>query len=191
MRYISHIKNSSERLAIAACASGVVLVSATCSNKSTGAGIDSMVQEEVLYHADNDIAMTVRSIVDAVRVGEVLSHEDYDFDGILTDGQGTPLYTDIEGAPGEWVVKVENDSTASISNRKIGDLMDDDLRSYILSALNLNNADLVSAYENPVKENEMIYYFDNGDIDINFSMRPVTTLSGVEGTLMTITISKK
>lgn len=144
-----------------------------------------------MYHADNDIAMTVRSIVDAVRVGEVLSHEDYDFDGILTDGQGSPLYTDIEGAPGEWIVKVENDTTASISNRKIGDLMDDDLRSYILSALNLNNADLVSAYENPVKENEIIYYFDSGDIDINFSTRPVTTPSGIDGTLMTITISKK
>lgn len=185
------MKNRSERLAMVACASGAVLVSASCSQKNVSAGYDTVVQEENIYHADNDIAMTVRSIVDAVRVGESLSPADYDFEGILTDGQGTPLYTDIEGAPGEWEVKVENDSSAQISNRRIGDLMDDDLRSYILDALNLNISDLVTAYENPKTENEMIYYFDTGDIDLNFSTRPVTTPSGIEGTLMTIRISKK
>lgn len=191
MRYISDLKNKSERLAMVACASGAVLVSASCSQKNLSAGYDTVVEEESVYHADNDIAMTVRSIVDAIRVGETLSPADYDFGGILTDGQGTPLYTDIGGAPGEWVVKVENDSTAIIANRKIGDLMDDDLRTYILDALSLNNADLVSAYQNPEAENELIYYFDTGDVDINFSTRPVTTPSGIEGTLMTIRISKK
>lgn len=185
------MKNKSERLAMVACASGAVLVSASCSQKNVSAEYDTVVQEENVYHADNDIAMTVRSIVDAVRVGESLSPADYDFEGILTDGQGTPLYTDIEGAPGEWEVKVENDSSAQISNRRIGDLMDDDLRTYILDALNLNISDLVTAYENPKTENEMIYYFDTGDIDLNFSTRPVTTSSGIEGTLMTIRISKK
>lgn len=185
------MKNKSEHLAMVACASGAVLVSASCSQKNVSAGYDTVVQEENVYHADNDIAMTVRSIVDAVRVGEALSPSDYDFDGILTDGQGTPLYTDIGGAPGEWVVKVENDSTAVIANRRIGDLMYDDLRSYILDALSLNNVDLVSAYQNPESENELIYYFDTGDVDINFSTRPVTIPSGIEGTLMTIRISKK
>lgn len=53
-----------------------------------------------MFHADNDIAMTVRSLVDAVRVGETLLPADYDFVGVLTDGQGTPLYTDVDGAPG-------------------------------------------------------------------------------------------
>lgn len=191
MRYISHLKNSSEKIALAAYASGAVLVSASCGNKTASIGYDSVAQEEIQFHADNDIAMTVRSIVDAVRVGETLVPVDYDFAGVLTDGQGTPLYTDLEGAPGEWTVKVENGDEATISNRFIGDLMYDDLRTYILGTLNLNSADLVSAYENPNNEEEFIYHYDAGDIDINFSTVPVTTHSGLEGTLMTIRISKK
>lgn len=191
MRYISHLKNSSEKFALAACASGAVLVSASCGNKTTGVGYDTVTQEEIQFHADNDIAMTVRSIVDAVRVGETLLPDDYDFEGVLTDGQGTPLYTDLEGAPGEWNVKIVDGDEAEISNRYIGDLMDDDLRMYILGALNLNDADLISAYKNPANEDEFIYHYDSGDIDINFSTVPVISQSGLEGTLMTITISKK
>ena len=42
-------------------------------------------------HADNDIAMTLRSIIDAVKVGEPLNAEHYDFTGTLTDGSGRPL----------------------------------------------------------------------------------------------------
>ncbi|MCM1489517.1 MAG: hypothetical protein NC095_01630 [Muribaculum sp.] len=191
MRYISHLKNSSEKFALAAYASSAVLVSATCGNKTTSVGYDSVAQEEIQFHADNDIAMTVRSIVDAVRVGETLMPDDYDFDGVLTDGQGTPLYTDLEGAPGQWRVKVVGDEEAEISNRYIGDLMDDDLRIYILGALNLNDADLISAYKNPSNEDEFIYHYDTGDIDINFSTLPAVSASGLEGTLMTISISKK
>lgn len=191
MSYIGNLKSKGEKIALAACASGAVFVAASCSPRGNQVVYDSALQEESPFHADNDIAMTVRSIVDAVRVGEPLSPEDYDFEGILTDGQGTPLYTDVEGTPGEWSVKVENDSVATITNQRIGDLMDDDLRAYILGALNLNNADLVSAYENPVRENEIIYHFDSGDVDLNFSMLPVTTDSGFEGSLMTIRISKK
>lgn len=191
MRYISHLKNRGEKLAIAACASGAVLVSASCGGKTSRSEVDTLVQEESLYHADNDIAMTVRSIVDAVRVGEVLSPDDYNFEGILTDGQGTPLYTDIGGSPGEWTVKVENDTTARIANRCIGDLMEDELRNYVLLALNVSEAELVSAYENPVRKEEFIYHFDTGDIDINFSTVPAETVSGLEGTMMTILISKK
>lgn len=58
------------------------------------------------FHADNDIAMTVRSLADAIKVGEPLDSTEYDFEGVLTDGQGTPLYTDVQGAPGVWVVDV-------------------------------------------------------------------------------------
>ncbi len=191
MSYMGKIKSKGEKLALVACASGVVIAAVSCAQKGSQAIHDTAFQEEIPFHADNDIAMTVRSIVDAVRVGESLSPEDYDFEGILTDGQGTPLYTDVDGSPGEWTVKVENDSVATISNRHIGDLMDDDLLAYILGALNLNSADLVSAYENPLRENEMIYHFDSGDVDLKFSTIPMISESGFEGSLMTIRILKK
>lgn len=58
------------------------------------------------YHADNDIAMTLRSIIDAVNVGQKLDSAEYNFRGTLTDGTGRPLYTDIQGTPGAWEVKV-------------------------------------------------------------------------------------
>lgn len=144
-----------------------------------------------MFHADNDIAMTVRSLVDAVRVGETLLPADYDFVGVLTDGQGTPLYTDVDGAPGEWQVKVFADDGVSISNLYMGDLMDEDLRSYILSALHLNSADLVSAYHNPDNDEELIYHYDAGEVDINFSTAPASTPSGLEGTIMSISISRR
>lgn len=185
------MKNKSERLALIVCASGAVMVSASCGNKTHTDEYEDVAQEESLFHADNDIAMTVRSLVDAVRVGETLAPADYDFEGILTDGGGTPLYTDVEGSPGEWSVKVLGDDEAAISNRYLGDLMDDDLRAYILAALNLNEADLVSAYHNPEREEEIIYHYDTGEIDINFSILPATSPSGLEGSLMTIRISKR
>lgn len=191
MRYFSDLKNKGEKLALMACASGVVFVSASCSGKDASTHQDTVVKQESQFHADNDIAMTVRSLVDAVRVGETLMPEDYDFEGVLTDGQGTPLYTDVEGAPGEWTVRVISGEEADISNRNVGDLMYEDLRAYILVALNLNDADLVSAYRNPQNEDELIYHYDTGDIDINFSTLPATTSAGLEGTLMTIRISKK
>lgn len=191
MKYIRRFKITGERLALVACASGVVLVSASCSHRPSPDTYGNQSQEESHFHADNDIAMTVRSIVDAVRVGETLLPADYDFEGILTDGQGTPLYTDVAGMPGEWSVKVESGDEVSISNRYLGDLMYEDLRVYILSALDMNEADLVSAYNNPLNEAEFIYHYDTGEIDINFSILPTSTSSGLEGTLMTISISRR
>lgn len=191
MKYISNLKNRSEKFAVVACASGAVFVSASCASRTVGVSDDTVSRQETLFHADNDIAMTVRSLVDAVRVGEKLLPADYDFVGVLTDGQGTPLYTDVEGAPGEWQVKVFADDRVSISNLYLGDLMDEDLRTYILEALRLNNADFVSAYHNPENEEELIYHYDTGDVDINFSTVPAATPSGLEGTIMSITISRR
>lgn len=59
-------------------------------------------------------------------------------------------------------MKVFADDGVSISNLYMGDLMDEDLRSYILSALHLNSADLVSAYYNPDNDDELIYHYDAG-----------------------------
>lgn len=90
------------------------------------------------YHADNDIAMTVRSIADAICVGEPLDTVDYNFYGVLTDGQGHPLYTDLQGNPGNWDVDVLSPTTAVIRNVDLGDLLPDDLEIYLSSMLEMD-----------------------------------------------------
>ncbi len=167
----------------------IVLVS--CGNKPAVVGLDVANSDDNQFHADNDIAMTVCSLVDAVRVGERLDSADYGFQGILTDGQGTPLYTDIEGNPGEWIVKVVSDDEANISNLHLGDLMTEDLRNYIITALNLNSADLVTAYTNPANEEEFIWLYDIGDVQIAFSETIVKTPSDLEGIIMTISVFRR
>lgn len=167
----------------------IVLVS--CGNKTAGISYESAVPEENQFYADNDIAMTVCSLVDAVRVGEQLDSVDYNFDGILTDGQGTPLYTDWEGNPGEWQVRIVSKDEARIFNLHFGDLMTMDLRRYILGALNLNDADLVTAYINPANDQEVIWLYDIGDVNVSFSETAVKTNPDLEGTIMAISVSKK
>lgn len=167
----------------------IVLVS--CGNRTAAVGFDGSKPEESQFHADYDIAMTVCSLVDAVRVGERLDSADYGFEGILTDGQGTPLYTDIEGNPGEWIVKVISDDEARISNLHLGDLMTSDLRQYIVSALGLNGADLVTAYINPADEREFIWLYDIGDVQVAFSETLVKTPADLEGIMMSVSVFKR
>lgn len=167
----------------------IILIS--CGNKAAGISYGNAMQDEGPFHADNDIAMTVSSLVDALRVGETLDSVDYNFKGILTDGQGTPLYTDIEGNPGEWKVCVDSPNEAHISNLHLGDLMTVDLRNYILGALNLNEADLVTAYINPDNDREVIWRYDIGDVNVAFSETLIKTPSDLEGIIMSIAVSKK
>lgn len=167
----------------------VVLVA--CGNRNSGINYESAMPEENQFHADNDIAMTVCSLVDAVRVGQQLDSADYNFNGILTDGQGTPLYTDLEGNPGEWKVRVVNTEEARISNLHLGDLMTEDLRNYIIGSLGLNGADLVTAYINPADEEEFIWLYDIGDVNVSFSETIVTTPSNLEGIIMAISVFRK
>lgn len=191
MYCVNQINNQGKKKAFIACVSGVLMISASCSHNESKSDREVKVREEIPFHADNDIAMTVRSIVDAIRVGETLRPEDYDFEGVLTDGQGTPLYTDVGGGPGGWSVKVIGDSEAKIANMYLGDLMYADLRNYILSSLSMGEADLISVYENPENEGEIIYYYDTGEIDLKFCFIPTETQSGLEGSIMAISISKK
>lgn len=191
MYCVNQLKKQGKKNAFIVCVSGVLLIAASCSHNESKSVPEVKVPEEVPFHADNDIAMTVRSIVDAIRVGEKLRPEDYDFEGVLTDGQGTPLYTDIEGGPGGWSVKVIGDSEAKIANLRLGDLMYADLRNYILSSLSMGEADLISVYENPENEGEIIYFYDTGEIDLKFCSIPAVTPSGLEGMIMAISISKK
>lgn len=188
MKCIGKIKVSISRGAMSMAFMVIFLTLYSCGNKEAMVGPDSAGDAESVFFADNDIAMTVCSIVDAVRVGEPLDSTGYNFNGILTDGQGTPLYTDVEGNPGEWSVKVVGREEAMIKNLFLGDLMTDDLRHYIVSSLNLNSADLVTAYENPLNEGEMIFLYDIGDVKVSFSTIEAETPSGLEGLIMAIRV---
>lgn len=191
MRYVGQMKYYGGHMASMALATVLIIVLFSCGNRETSVANGASASEDSAFHADNDIAMTVCSLVDAVRVGERLDSADYDFDGILTDGQGTPLYTDLEGNPGEWKVRVVSDEEASISNLYLGDLMTSDLRNYIISALHLNSADLVTGYVNPANEQEFIWLYDIGDVNVAFSETEVKTPQGLEGIIMSISIFRE
>ena len=191
MNYISQKYYSDGEKAWLLMISVMLIVLISCGNKTSGISYEATMPEDSQFYADNDIAMTVASIVDAVRVGEELDSLDYNFDGILTDGQGTPLYTDIEGNPGQWQVRVVGPDKARIMNLHFGDLMTVDLRNYILGALSLNEADLMTAYINPADEREVIWLYDIGDVNIAFSETSTKTPSDLEGIIMSISVSKK
>lgn len=169
----------------------MLIMLVACGNKTSIVGLDHEQHEETPFHADNDIAMTVSSLVDAVRVGEPLDSADYNFHGILTDGQGTPLYTDIEGNPGEWAVMVISDDEARISNLQLGDLLTEDLRNYIAGSLNLKEADLATAYVNPADEQEFIWLYDIGDVQIAFSETLVKMEDDFDGVIMAVSVFKR
>lgn len=110
-----------------------------CGNASGGANStgDSVPTES--FHANNDIAMTVRSLVDATSLGERLDPLEYNYAGVLTDGSGRPIYTDTSGAPGVWSVEVDSPSEATITNTYPGDLLGNDLRLYLLHHLDVKD----------------------------------------------------
>lgn len=190
MRYVSQMMNPFATFTRVSWVLMFVVAVASCGRHAASENTSEAENPPAGFHADNDIAMTVNSLVDAVRVGESLDSSSYNFDGILTDGQGMPLYTDSEGAPGEWSVRVEDTESAVISNVGIGDLMADDLRNYILSSLKMNAADHVTTYENPEKEGEIISMYDLGDAHIRFVTSAAQTPAGLEGWLMSIYVSR-
>lgn len=142
------------------------------------------------YHADNDIAMTVRSIVDAIRVGEPLDTTDYNFNGILTDGIGRPLYSTTQGHPGMWDVDVLSPTVAVLRNEDIGDLLPEDLEHYLISNLNLTEENLIDSleYHGPAGAETSVYNFDGGYLRLD--VRTEATASGLEGALVRITASR-
>lgn len=89
------------------------------------------------FHADNDIAMLVSSIIDAINVNEKLDTAAYNFNGVLTDGVGAPLYLDENRNPGFWQVKVLDDEHAEICNLSGGDMISRDLVEYLVNCLAL------------------------------------------------------
>ncbi|MCM1369075.1 MAG: hypothetical protein NC204_01755 [Candidatus Amulumruptor caecigallinarius] len=168
----------------------------SCQNKnkvesgvaSDTAGVDA---QQIEYHADNDIAMTLGSIADALHVGEPLREADYDFSGVLTDGQGHPLYTNVQGYPGEWDVEVVSPGVAELRNVSIGDLLPADLERYITQSMQLSAADII--YSKTADDNDdvsaVIYKFNGGYMRIE--TRNAVAANGLEGPLMRITLSRK
>lgn len=146
---------------------------------------------ETEYHADNDIAMVVRSLADAVSVGEPLDSADYDYDGVLTDGQGTPLYTDMQGSPGQWEVNVINPSKAVIRNLYLGDLLPGDLESYITQTLNLGDSDYVETDEFDSDDESDLSLYNIPGGELRFEVRAGIAPNGLEGPLMSIVVAAK
>lgn len=143
------------------------------------------------FHADNDIAMTVRSLADALKVGEPLDSAEYDFEGVLTDGQGAPLYTDVQGAPGQWVVDVLDPGNVMIRNLYLGDLLPDDLETYLLSTLSLGDSarmDLTPHEAVDDDETDIEVYDLNGAY-LRFEVRSGMAQNGIEGPLLSIVMS--
>ena len=143
----------------------------------------------VLGAAENDIAMTVRSIVDAISVGESLDTAEYNYNGILTDGEGVPLYTDIQGNPGEWEVDVLSDNSVRIHNLYLGDLLPKDLMEYLTTALSLSESNLCASDEYEDDDETYLEVYNFGSGLIRFETREAYAPNGLEGPLMSIVIT--
>ncbi|MDE6006292.1 MAG: hypothetical protein K2G67_01930 [Muribaculaceae bacterium] len=190
---VSYCRLQCGRAARGAASLFIGLAVCACSENGGNAGDDSassLSAEQEEFHADNDIAMTVRSIVDAIRVGENLDTADYNFNGVLTDGIGRPLYSTLQGHPGMWDVDVLSSSMAVIRNQEIGDLLPEDLESYIISNLNLTDADLIDSleYHGAMGAETSVYDFGGGFLRLD--TRTESSASGLEGALVRITASR-
>lgn len=165
----------------------IVTFLASCGNDSKRQETDEQAAEE--FHADNDIAMVVRSLADAISVGEQLDSTDYNFNGILTDGQGTPLYTDVQGAPGQWEVDVVSHRKAVIRNLYLGDLLPEDLESYIVTSLELDESDHRPTTEFDDDEEADLSLYDIPGGQLRFETRAGIAPNGIEGPLMSIVVA--
>lgn len=137
-----------------------------------------------------DIAMTARSLADALEVGEQLDSTDYEFEGILTDGRGAPLYTNIHGTPGMWVVEVTSPGGAAIRNKDLGDLLVEDLRVYLARSLNMNDSDIVEAgtVRNDEETQQIIYR--KGELELVMESRMETASNGTEAPWLSVLLRR-
>lgn len=177
-------------VAVAFAAVAVAVAFAACSSRGNSEGDSDSAAESSEYHADNDIAMTIRSLADAISVNEPLDSAQYDFRGVLTDGTGRPLYTDILGAPGEWEVSVIDSDRAVIRNLYLGDLLPDELTQYILTSLNVPDSALVAS-SGAVEAASLLRIYDYGNAELIFETKEAYTEDGEKGPLLNIAIRKK
>ncbi len=143
------------------------------------------------FHADNDIVMTIRSIIDAVRVNEPLDSAYYNYEGVLTDGVGRPLYTDLQGTPGEWDIDVLSPDEVVIRNVYLGDLFPDDLENYIIEQTDVRPTDQIASDEYDDDDEADLSVYDFGTGYLRFETRLGKTTNGLEGPLMSIRIVSK
>ena len=146
-----------------------------------------------IFVADNDIAMTVRSVADAINVGEPIDSLDYSFKGILTDGTGMPLFTDIEGLPGEWEVEVISPSVVQIRNVNSGDLISEDLVGYISAALQLGDADVLQLIsERETSSGKVtVFSFGKGTLTVETSPNDSRDLEAGDRILITMRADRR
>ncbi len=142
------------------------------------------------FHADNDIAMTVRSLVDAIRVREPLDSADYNFNGVLTDGEGRPIYANLHGQPGGWNIHVHSPSSATLHNLEAGDLLPDDLEMYILTSLDMTNENLVDSLCRTVSDGTVRRVYDFKGGLLQFEVQKCKTKKGIETNLITIKVER-
>lgn len=190
------------RLAIRTVIITLIAVSSASAGCSKGSDNNHKADSDTIAFASDetpvdkyDIAMAVSSITDAISVGEPLDTAEYNFEGILTDGRGTPLYTDIQGAPGRWQIDVVDNHSVRIRNVYIGDLVPDSLTKYIVNSLALSDRNLVKDRCTETDDSGCIgsdyptscYNFGGGFIE--FSTKSVQAPGGDIGPLFCITIS--
>lgn len=164
------------------------ITSACGREKKDTAGEDTAAHME--FHADNDIAMTLRSITDAIRLCEPLDSTAYGFHGVLTDGTGRPLYTALSGMPGKWDITVLSDTCVYISNTEIGDLLPADLESYIAGALGIVPGNVIDTLDYHGSDGSKSSVYDFGGGYMRLEVRNDTAPNGISGSLMRITASK-
>lgn len=169
----------------AAALCGIMLISGCAENSR------KITPEKEYFHADNDIAMTVRSVADAINLKEPLDSAEYNFEGILTDGQGAPLYIDVQGSPGVWEIDVLNAQTAVIRNLYLGDLLPDQLLEYLRGQITMEElpAAAVSAVEADPEMDPEVRIFNFGEGFLRFESRNAIAANGLEGPLVSILLS--
>lgn len=184
------IKNFYNRKALWGSAIAALVAMAACGGANGGkdaAGKDSdsmFSASQQDFHADNDIAMTLGSIADAIRVGEPLDSATYSYTGVLTDGVGRPLYTDVDGTPGAWNVNVVSANDAVISTTDVGDLPAAELEKYVVTSLGLGEPILVKDHADGTYR---LYAFSDNE-QMSVESHVVTDNTGFQGTKMVIGI---
>lgn len=126
-----------------------------------------------------DVAMTSRSLVEALRMGEKLDST-YNFHGIFTDGQKNALYHTADGKPGVWDLIVEGPDRVVMRNLEAGALEAEDLRVYIAQAVGLTDSDIIEAGVASENTDVQAVVYKQGKLRMEITLLPSTGADGSE-----------
>ena len=172
-------------------AAAIFLILPSCSGSGSKSASDADSAAAASLHADNDIAMILRSLIDALNVEQALDSNIYNFRGTLTDGSGRPLYTDVQGSPGAWEVRVINDSSAALRNIYLGDLLTEELQQYLLTTLHIPDSTLVAGGPAGHDPDANLRIYDFGKGELIFETKEAETEGGESGPLLNIIVRKR